>query len=294
MTVFNFGSINIDHFYKVQHLPAEGETISAISYSTGLGGKGANQSVAAARAGAETIHIGAVGPDGDWVLQRLRDAGVATDQVVQVAEPTAHAIINVDQGGENAIVIFVGAGAALRVDQVRAALGSAKEGDILLLQNETPLQPEAAQIAKAKGMYVVYSAAPFDAAAARAMLPFTDLLVLNEVEAAQLTSALDLEIADIPVPNLLITKGAKGCMWRLQEDGREIFVDAFAVDPVDTTAAGDCFLGYCAAGMDQGFSAIDAMRLGAAASAIKVTRLGTADAIPARAEVDAFLQERAE
>ena len=291
MTIFNLGSINIDHFYSVPHLPAPGETLAATRYATGLGGKGANQSVAAALAGAAVTHIGAVGPDGATMVARLRDFGVDCAHVSAVDTPTAHAIINVDPAGENAIVIFSGANLEQSLTRLESALSAASEGDLLLLQNETNLQIEAADLARAGGLRVIYSAAPFSAPAVKAMLPHTDLLVMNAVEAEQLTTALGLALSDLPVPYLLVTHGAAGAVWHDLKSGVQIKSPAFAVTPVDTTGAGDCFIGYVAAGLGQGLTPEQAMRRAAAASAIQVTRPGTADAIPSAAEVDAFLAE---
>ena len=277
--IYNLGSINADHTYRVPHLPAPGETIAALSISRGLGGKGANQSVAAALAGSEVCHIGAIGQDGDWALDALNGFGVATDRVMKVNAPTAHAIINVDAEGENAIVIFPGANQEQSLTQVESALADAKPRDILLLQNETNLQIEAAKLAQSIGMFVIYSAAPFSADAVANILPHIDLLVTNAVEAAELTVA--------PQCHQIITRGADGADWK--EKDQIMHAPAFSVDPVDTTGAGDCFIGYVAAGLDQGLSPNEAMRLGSAASALQVQKIGTADAIPARAEVDLFL-----
>jgi len=289
MTVFNLGSINADHFYRVPHLPAPGETLAATGHTIGLGGKGANQSVAVAKAGSHAVHIGAVGSDGAWAVERIKGYGVNVGHIATVGAPTAHAIINVDDAGENAIVIFSGANKQQDSARIMDALSGAGAGDTLLLQNETSHQVEAAKTAQALGLKVVYSAAPFDAEATARILPHVSLLVVNQVEADQLSKALGLAPAAFPVAQLLITKGADGAIWRDQALGQQVETAAFPVSPVDTTGAGDCFIGYTVAGMDQGMDAKQAMRLGAAASAIKVTRHGTADAIPDRAEVNAFL-----
>lgn len=289
MTIYNLGSINIDNFYRVPHMPAPGETLTATEHSVGLGGKGANQSVAAARAGSKVRHIGAVGPEGSWCVDVLRDSGVDVSCVARLDIATGHANIAVDVSGENQIILYSGANAALTLKQVEQSLSGAQLGDTLILQNETNLTVEAAKVARARNMRVIYSAAPFVAEAAKQVLPVTDMLVLNEVEAQQLTDALGVALADLEVPDVLITKGADGAVW--YENGvQTAYVPAHSVEPVDTTGAGDCFIGYVAAGLDQGLSPEDAMRLGAAASAIKVTRFGTADAIPSRAEVDRFQQ----
>lgn len=284
MTVYNLGSINIDHFYRVPHIPAPGETLAASGHATGLGGKGANQSVAVARAGARAVHIGTVGPDGAPWVDRMANYGVEP-RVALVETATAHANICVDDTGENMIVIFSGANAEQSLTHLKTMMSEGEIGDILLLQNETNLTFETAQIARKKGMRVIYSAAPFDVDAVRRMLPVTDILVLNEVEAAQLANAL----GQVDVPAMLITRGGDGVAWRGDE---EVSLPAFAVTPVDTTGAGDCFIGYVAAGLDQGLGIAQALRRATAASAIQVTRHGTADAIPTKDETDAFLAER--
>lgn len=289
MTIWNLGSINIDHFYRLPHLPAPGETLAAESYAVGLGGKGANQSVAAAKAGARVMHIGGAGPD-SWALERLRGLGVDCRHVEHCAAATGHAIINVDARGENAIVLYAGANRAFGLEGVAAALAEAVPGDTLLLQNETAHQAEAAQMARAKGMRVVYSAAPFEVAAVRAVLPHLTLLVLNEVEAGQLAEALGAELDRLLVPQILVTRGSEGAEWRDLASGERVFQPAFAVAAVDTTGAGDTFAGYFAAARDKGMPPAEALRLASAAASVKVTRAGTADAIPARAEVDAFLK----
>ena len=287
MTIFNLGSINADHVYSVPHLPLPGETLAATGFTIGLGGKGTNQSVAAARAGSKVIHIGAVGPDGAWARDKLAGFGVDVKNVQQLSTPTGHAIINVDANAENAIVLFAGANEALSVDGIMQALRDGEKGDILLLQNETAHQAIAAEHAQGLGMKVVYSAAPFSVDAVRAVIPFVTMLAMNEVESEQLCAALDTDIEHLPVEQTLVTFGSKGAQWR--GSGEKVSVDSFSVTPVDTTAAGDTFAGFFVAALDQGAGVMDAMRLGAAAAAIKVTRSGAAEAIPARMDVDKFL-----
>ncbi|MEM1067184.1 MAG: ribokinase [Pseudomonadota bacterium] len=290
MTVWNLGSINVDHFYRVPHLPVPGETLAAAGYAVGLGGKGANQSVAAARAGARVEHIGGVGPGADWVLERLQSYGVGTGHVAVGEAPTGHAVINVAEDGENAIVILPGANGAIAAEQVASALGAAAPGDVLLLQNETVGQNEAAAMAQAKGLRVFYSAAPFSADAVRAVMAHVDVLLLNAVEAAQLEESLGHSVEDIGVETVVITKGADGAEW---VGTRRFFVPGHTVHAVDTTGAGDTFAGYLAAALAEGLAPEEAMARAGAAAALKVTRPGTADAIPAADEVAAFLAERA-
>ena len=286
MTIYNLGSINIDHFYRLPHLPAPGETLAATDYTVGLGGKGANQSAAAAKAGARVVHIGAVGPEGGWTVARLQGWGVDTGCIARIDVPTGHAIINVEATGENTIVLFPGANRALPFDAVKRALAPAKPGDLLLLQNETAHQVEAAALAREKGLHVMYSAAPFDVEAVRAVLKYVSVLAVNAVEADQLCVALGVTLEQISVPEILVTRGSAGAEWR--GDGKIIKAPPIKVDAVDTTGAGDTFAGYFAAARDAGMSHSKALNLAATAAALKVTRRGTADAIPSREEVTRF------
>ncbi|HQY43061.1 MAG TPA: ribokinase [Paracoccaceae bacterium] len=285
--IYNLGSINIDHFYRVPHFPVPGETLSAVDYTMGLGGKGANQSAAAAKAGAKVRHIGAVGPEGGWAIDRLAGWGVDVTHVARLDIATGHAIINIDASAENTIVLYPGANWAMPLEGVRAALADATADDSLILQNETAHQAEAAALARSKGMRVIYSAAPFDIEAVRAVLPHVTILALNAVEADQLCAALNVTLDQIDVPELLVTRGPEGAEWRARDGGRA-FAPALKVTPVDTTGAGDTFAGYFAAGRDKGLSPADALTWAGAAASLKVTRKGTADAIPMAAEVAAF------
>ncbi|WP_323781573.1 ribokinase [Thalassovita sp.] len=282
MTIWNLGSINADYLYRVPHLPEPGETILADAMELGLGGKGANMSVAAARAGAHVSHIGAVGPDGQWAIDRLTEYGVDTRPIAKLDAPTGHAVISLDTKGENAIVVYPGANMNLAQDNIGLALSEASSGDILLLQNETNEQAFAAETGSKLGLKVAYAAAPFSAAAVKAVLPFLDILVLNQIEMAQLVGETGL----LPGPTLgvdtvIVTKGAEGCILYDRANGWDaIGFDAILVDPVDTTGAGDTFTGYFLAGIDRGMTTDDAICLAIKASALMVTRRGTADVIP--------------
>lgn len=288
MSIWNLGSINIDHVYRLDHLPRPGETQAAGGYSVGLGGKGANQSVAAARAGVLTRHLGAMGSGDDWVIDRLRGAGVCPADIQRLpGEATGHAIILLDASGENSIVIHAGANRAIRPDTLRKVLGRIAAGDTLLLQNETSCQAEAARIARAAGARVIYSAAPFDIDAVRPVLPHVSILAMNAGEAEQLFAAMP---GDLPVEGLLITHGAEGAEYRDLRSGQTYRQAAFTVTPVDTTGAGDTFAGYFAAALDRGDPIPEALRLAAGASALKVTRPGAGDAIPGLEEVLDFIR----
>ncbi|PYF11983.1 ribokinase [Rhodobacter viridis] len=293
MTIFNLGSINADHFYRLPHLTLPGETLAATSYDRGLGGKGANQSVAAARAGAVVRHIGATGADGAWMRAELAADGVDCAHVAEAEVASGHAIIMVDASGENSIVLFPGANRAVPLTALEAAMATAAAGDWMLMQNETSAQVEAVALAKARGVKVAYSAAPFEAEAVRKVLADLDLLLLNAVEAAQLCAELGTTLDALPVKAVCVTHGAKGAVWHDLAGQTAQEQPAFKVTPVDTTAAGDTFAGYLVAGLAEGMTPPQALRLAAAASALKVTRAGTAAAIPTRAEVETFLKDRA-
>ncbi len=289
MTIFNLGSINADHSYDVPRFPRSGETLAASGFATGLGGKGANQSVAAAHAGSKVVHMGAVGADGAWAIERLRGWGIDVAHVQMIEEPTGHAIIYVNASGENEIVIYSGANLRIGPGAVRDALGSAGRGDTLLLQNETNLQKEAAAMAREKDMRIIYSAAPFSQQALKAILPFASIVIMNAVEYEQFRAGSGSDKAQKGLEGILVTRGAEGADWISPGSGAKEHVPAFPAEPVDTTAAGDTFAGYFAAGLDQGMTALEAMRLASAAAALKITRPGTADAIPTRDEVEAYI-----
>lgn len=285
MAIYNLGSINADLLYPVPHLPAPGETLAASGFRRGLGGKGANMSVAAARGAARVVHIGAVGPDGRWARDLLMEYGVDTRHIATVDTVTGHAIILIDLAGENMIIINPGANHALNEAHIGLALAEASPGDTLLMQNETTHQMLCAKIGADLGLRVVYAAAPFDAEAVHAVLPYLDMLILNAVEADQLTQALGKGPEALGVTDVIVTLGARGCRWIHRGDTIKDFA-ALPVTPVDTTGAGDTFTGFLLAGLDRGMPMEQAIRLATKAAALMVTRVGTADVIPDLLEIE--------
>ncbi len=288
MTIYNLGSINVDLFYQVPHLPTPGETLAAREVTEGLGGKGANMSVAAARAAARVCHIGSVGADRIWPRDRLLEYGVDTRHIATDEGQTGTAVIAVDPDGENLILLNAGVNAHIADSAISAALSEAQTGDILVFQNETNGQLHAAETAKKMGLRVCYAAAPFEVSAVQGVLNHLDLLILNEVEAAQLEAGLDMPLRDLPVADILVTLGAKGCRW-LSAAGEKTF-DAIPVDAVDTTGAGDTFTGFWLAGLDRGMPMEQAIGQATIAAALMVMRHGTADVIPDLLEVQEFMQ----
>ncbi|WP_333712186.1 ribokinase [Yoonia sp.] len=286
MAIWNLGSINADFVYAVPHIPTPGETLAATGRQMFLGGKGANMSVAAARAAARVNHIGAVGEDGRWALDRLLEYGVDTRNITVIGTETAQAIIMVDPKGENSIILHPGANAEIPQTTLQAALSEAQTGDWLVIQNETNLQRTAARLGKKLGLKIAYAAAPFDADRVQAVLPHLDFLILNAVEAAQLQAITGQSPADLPVRDVIVTRGAEGADW-FGRDGEQHF-PAIKVTPVDTTGAGDTFTGYVLAGLDRGLPMAQAIAQATRAAALMVTRHGTADVIPDLSEVQAF------
>ncbi|MEM9097085.1 MAG: PfkB family carbohydrate kinase [Pseudomonadota bacterium] len=289
MTIFCYGSINIDHVHRVPHFPAPGETLADLGYQCHLGGKGANQALAAAASGAEVRMIGAVGADGGWARERMAASGIDVSGVQDSQSATGHAVIYVTPDAENQIVLHGGANQGLTAEMVETALQAAKPGDWWLCQNETNRVAEAAKAARASGLRVAYAAAPFQAEDAVAVLPYADLVAVNAGEAAALAAHLGQSIETLPIAMLLVTDGSAGA--RLLHNGTETSVPAFAVNAVDTTGAGDTFLGTLLAGLDLGHPPDTALTRAAAAAALQVTRPGAGDAIPTIDEVDAFLKE---
>lgn len=289
--ILNFGSINVDYVYQLAHIPQAGETVQALSHSLYLGGKGVNQSIAVARAGGRVKHIGCVGPDGDWALQQIVQFDVDTDAIAKTDAPTGHAIILLDRDGENRIVIEGGANLQFTETQIDKALASVPpEGNWILLQNETNLAGYVVSQAKKSGFKVAYSAAPFVAETTIELLDQIDLLAVNAGEAEQLANTLGIQADEIPVPLVLITRGAAGATLK-SEDGLTQ-QGSYSVEVVDTTGAGDTFLGSFLAYFAGGAPVAESMDYAAAASALQVTRHGAAPAIPLRSEVEQFLKEQ--
>lgn len=287
--IYTIGSINIDHVYRVSHMPSPGETLAVKSYERYLGGKGANQSIAIARSGSAVTHIGALGVDGDWAKDQLTGFGLKHLNILEAECASGHAMISVDDQGENQILIYGGANHALTMEFIAKALENAKSGEWLILQNEVNLTAKIADLAKTKAMKICYSAAPFIKEDALQMLDKIDLLAVNEGEAAALSEAAGQDIRTLDLPYLLITKGKKGAELHI-ESNEVISQNAFEVEAVDTTGAGDTFIGAFMAQFVAHQNPKKALQFASAASAIQVTRHGAASAIPLKEEVMDFMK----
>lgn len=294
MTIFNFGSINIDHVYQVEHFVRPGETMTSNQYTKVLGGKGANQSIALAQAQANVMHVGAIDVADQGLLKQLSEAGVNTSHIAQLEQPTGHAIIQVNNEAENAIVLFAGANHALTDSQIHRVLDTARPNDWVLLQNETNNIGDIISAAKARGLSVAFNPAPMDKTLVLSVIEQVDVLIVNEVEAMDLCDVDSIELAQAALQNqfnqltTIMTLGAQGVRHISQEGVVE--VGAFSVDAVDTTAAGDTFIGFCLAGFMSDLSVKDSLQRACAASAICVTKAGASVAIPSLAQVEQFLE----
>ena len=284
MTIYNLGSINLDYVYRLGHLVTPGETLSALDMTVGLGGKGANQSLALARAGAEIVHIGALGKADESWLTILEQDGVDCQHVAVLDGPSGHAIVMVDdETAENQIILMAAANHEITSDQIDTAFAKAGTGDWALAQNETTLVPAFFQKAKEKGLSIAYSAAPFVAEQTLRLLELTDLLVVNEGEAEALCAAAGQSAAGLGLPHLVITKGSAGADY-IGLAG-QFSLAAPKVDAVDTTGAGDTFFGYLLAGINANMAIEQAVARAIEASALQVTRPGAAAAIPYQSEL---------
>lgn len=293
------GSINVDLVLSLDRLPSVGETVLTDGVVEAVGGKGANQAIAAARDGAEVRFVGAVGSDafGKTALAAMHRSGVETSGVETVAGPTGVAMVWVDRDGRNKIAVASGANGRLAPSAVERM--SISPADTLVLQMEVPSGTIVAAIARAKaaGARVVLNLAPARPLPVE-VLRQVDILVVNEVEAAELGQVLGLEIADHSARTVALaerlgitivtTLGADGAVAAVK-GGVTHRVPALPVKAVDTTGAGDCFVGVLTAALDRNLALPDAMRRAASAASLACTVLGAEPSFPSRDTTDAAL-----
>lgn len=294
-----FGSLNVDLVVPVPRLPVAGETVLGEGYRMAAGGKGANQALAARRAGAQVRMVGAVGRDGfaPVALHELIEAGVDIDGVARVDAPTGAAFIGVDAEGRNQILVASGANRFARAEQVKDAW--LRPPGMLLLQMEVPLAENWALLARARtaGLSTMLNVAPAGPLPG-AVLPLIDWLVVNEIEVLAVAAAAGHRtedpqraaalLADAGVA-VLVTLGANGAVAFVK---REIWrIDALRVDPVDTTGAGDAFVGAFAAALDAGLDLAHAMAWASTAGSLACTIVGAQPSLPDRATIVARIGE---
>ncbi len=293
MKLLNFGSLNLDYTYQVDHFVRPGETEASISRTLVCGGKGLNQSVALAKSGANVYHAGAVGrQDGAILIDTLRRAGVNTDLILEFEDiPSGSAFIQVNPSGENCIVLDGGANQAITRDYIDHVLSRFVNGDWLVLQNEISELPYLIERAHDIGMTIVLNPSPMNSSVMKMPLGYVDIFLLNEDEAAALCSSNadpSEELAKrFPDALIVITLGSQGSI--AVKNGRRYKQPAYPAQAVDTVGAGDTYTGFLIGSLAEGVSLSDAMRLASKASSISVTRKGASTSIPELKEVLASL-----
>lgn len=289
MKVLNFGSLNLDIVYQVDHMVSPGETLASLKMQTFCGGKGLNQSIALAKAGAEVYHAGCIGRDGQLLVEALEKEGVRTDYVKILEEKTGHAIIQVDRSGQNCILLYGGTNRAQTEEYIDQVLAGFDAGDMIVLQNEINLLDYIIDRAYERGMTIVLNPSPFDENLKDCDLNKVSFFLINEVEGSQITGENEPEkildkLAEIyPDARVVLTLGSEGSVY--QEKEYRIRQSIYRVEAVDTTAAGDTFTGYFVASLLEGLDISRCMDLAAKASALSVTRPGASPSIPCRQEV---------
>ena len=286
MKVLNFGSLNLDYVYQVDHMVQAGETLSSIDRKVFCGGKGLNQSIALARAGAQVYHAGLIGPEGEMLVDILKEANVNVELVGQIEEATGHAMIQVDPSGQNCILIYGGANRKINQDMVDRVLAKFEAGDILVLQNEISELGYIIDRAYEKKMKIVLNPSPWSESLGQIDPAKITLFVCNEIEAQAMTGQQEIQkmLQAMQGKQVVLTVGKDGA-WYQDECGMRSFQTAFHVKAVDTTGAGDTFTGYFVENWSKGEDPQLCLKYAAKAAAISVSRPGAAISIPNRDEV---------
>ena len=291
MRILNFGSLNIDNVYRVEHFVRPGETISAKGLAQYCGGKGLNQSVALARAGAEVWHAGCIGGDGEMLRELLRENGVNIDFLRQADAASGSTVIQVDDSGQNCIIVFGGTNVMQTPQAVQQAVAAFGPGDWLLLQNEVNCIPEMMRAAAQAGMKIALNPSPVEGSQDYP-LELADLFLVNELEAAALSgctgacgyaNTAQALRQKYPRAEIVMTVGSAGAVYCGPEG--LLRQECFPVEAVDTTAAGDTFTGYFLSEKLRGKDAAHCLRIASRAASIAVSRMGAAPSIPWMCEV---------
>ncbi len=294
MKILNYGSLNIDYTYSVDHFVRGGETQSSKELCVFSGGKGLNQSIALSKSGAPVWHAGAVGQgDGEFLIRQLEEAGVHTEYIARVEGKTGHAIIQKAKDGGNCILLFGGANQQITEEMVDQVLEHFEAGDYLVLQNEVSQIRYMMEQSHKKGMKIVLNPSPMDEKIASYPLEYVDYFLLNEIEAGDICGesaegeVLLGKLAErFPGAKIVLTLGGDGSLYR--EGDTTLKQGIFKVPVADTTAAGDTFTGFFIGGLVLGQEPKEALLRAAKAAAIAVSRPGAAPSIPSKEEVEQF------
>ncbi len=299
MKVLNFGSLNLDYVYQVPHFVQPGETLSATEQAVNAGGKGLNQSIALARAGAEVYHAGCIGSAGLPLKKLLEENGVNTAYLKETNVLQGNAVIQVTPSGENSILLFGGSNQAVTKAQVDETLAAFGNEDALILQNEINEMPYIVEKAYERGMIIVLNPSPFNEKLDDVDFNKISWFLVNEIEAEQISGEAEPERAwaviheKYPKTSAVITlgkSGSKAFMVRADGTVEKAEAAAFEVEAVDTTAAGDTYTGYFIQSLLSGKTLGQSMEIASMASAISVTRHGAAPSVPLREEVEEKLK----
>ncbi|MDO5457108.1 MAG: ribokinase [Atopococcus tabaci] len=296
MTILNFGSLNIDRTYEVDQFVQAGQTVSTFNYQEFLGGKGLNQSVALARAGADVYHVGVVGHDGGDLKQALINNNIDATYLWEVEEHSGHTVIQIDSEGENAILFEAGSNFSLDREMIDEVFRKFKNEKILvLLQNEVSNVDYIIEQAAHEGHPVVFNPSPMNQEVLNLPLHLVNYFLINESEGQALSHKAAIEdvytemIKLYPESSTLLTLGSSGA--KLYDQEKHYAVEAVKTQPVDTTAAGDTFTGYFLAGLIQGEDWDKVLQQAAMASSMAISKKGAMESIPGRAEVQKRLKE---
>lgn len=290
MKVLCFGSLNIDMTFSVPHFVRGGETISSLSMVRSAGGKGANQAAALAKAGCRTYMAGKVGKDGLFILDTLKGYGVDCSDVIVTENNSGQAIIQLSADSQNAIILLPGENRNISKDDIDNAIAGFGKDDWIVLQNEINLVDYIIEEADRRGLSICYNPAPFDESTKDYPLELVDLLVVNEIEGAALAGiegpfekTIERLSSLYPGLDIIMTAGSNGAYY----SGKAGFIYQPIVDypVVDTTAAGDTFIGYYLASVISGCSVGKSLLNASKASGIAVSRRGAMESIPYRREV---------
>lgn len=290
MKILNFGSLNIDWVYNVDHFVRPGETLFPLSVERFCGGKGLNQSVALAKAGASVFHAGGMGSDGEFLKQRLLESNVDVSFVKTFDVPTGNAFIQVDKTGQNCIVLFGGANWEITAAYAEEVLDNFSQGDILVLQNEISALKEIVNMAYDRGLQIVLNPSPMNEKILELDLQKITYFMMNEIEGEAITGKsrpddiLDEMIKSYPKCKVVLTLGDKGAMYA--EGKARLKCGSYEVTAVDTTSAGDTFTGYFIAALAKLTETEKALERASKAAALAVSVKGASNSIPIPEDVD--------
>ena len=297
------GSLNMDMTVKVEELPKLGETIFGDDFYESCGGKGANQAVAISKLGMETEMIGMVGKDsqGEKLIQNLNKYGIKSENIIKSDDLTGRAIITVDKKGDNNIIVIPGSNFKITKEHIQAKQDVIASSDVVILQNEIPSETVEFSLLKAKelGKITIFNPAPARKLSGE-VFKNTDYLILNETEMEEIfeikfndeeyTEKISIKKKEYGIKNIILTLGDKGSIL-FSEDNNIKKYDVYKVKAVDTTAAGDSFIGAFTMKICEIGNPDEAIKYATAVSAIVVTRQGAQDSIPTREEIEKFIEE---